>query len=298
MNRQVNKRKINKAQTSEPTLPVPRLPDEARGTTEAQPPSGHIVLASADSEGYRSLRRRPVSRAERFNLGRNLRHQVPRSAMGDWKAPPNRPDPVEQIRHSHEGRLDWLIPIRVGRMVASPYGFLRGTAVVMAEDVAHLPATGITPVIGGDAHLGNFGFYASPERRPGHRLKRLRRGASRRLGVGSAPLGGEHLGGRSRERVPARRSAADRWRPVLPPTARKYVSSPTSRCCRAPTSDSTSTECARRPPRRSLRGEIERAARRARSRTSDRALPRFTTERDGRRHIVDEPPLITRVLAD
>ena len=49
-------------------------------------------------------------------------------------------------------------------MVASPYGFLRGTAVVMAEDVAHLPATGITPVVCGDSHLGNFGFYASPER--------------------------------------------------------------------------------------------------------------------------------------
>ena len=48
-------------------------------------------------------------------------------------------------------------------MVSSPYGFLRGTAIVMAEDVAGLPATGITPVICGDAHLGNFGFYASPE---------------------------------------------------------------------------------------------------------------------------------------
>ena len=56
--------------------------------------------------------------------------------MGDWKAPAGRPDPVKQIMHSHEGRLDWLIPIRVGRMVASPYGFLRGTAVVMANDVA------------------------------------------------------------------------------------------------------------------------------------------------------------------
>ena len=65
---------------------------------------------------------------------------------------------------SHEGRLDWLIPIRVGRMTATPYGFLRGTAIVMAEDVARLPATGITPVICGDSHLGNFGFYASPER--------------------------------------------------------------------------------------------------------------------------------------
>ena len=65
---------------------------------------------------------------------------------------------------NHEGRVAELIPVRVGRMIASPYGFLRGTAVVMAEDVAHLPATGITPVVCGDSHLGNFGFYASPER--------------------------------------------------------------------------------------------------------------------------------------
>ena len=64
---------------------------------------------------------------------------------------------------SHEGRLDWLIPVRVARMVISPYGFLRGTAIVMADDVARLPATGINPVVCGDAHLGNFGFYASPE---------------------------------------------------------------------------------------------------------------------------------------
>ena len=113
----------------------------------ASPPStGHVVLATADSDCYRSLQRRPTSRPERFKLGRSLRQQVPRSSMGQWKAPAKRPDPVELIKQSHEGRLNWLIPIRVGRMVASPYGFLRGTAVVMAEDVARLPATGITPV--------------------------------------------------------------------------------------------------------------------------------------------------------
>ena len=65
---------------------------------------------------------------------------------------------------SHQGRADRLVPVRVGRMIASPYGFLRGTAVVMAEDVARLPSTGITSVVCGDSHLGNFGFYASPER--------------------------------------------------------------------------------------------------------------------------------------
>src|ERR1700754_3318265 len=126
--------------------------------------SGHTVLADADGTAYRSLRQRPVTRAERYALGKSLRKRVPRKSLADWAAPSDRPDPVALINFSHQGRVDRLIPIRVGRMVDSPYGFLRGTAVVMAEDVAHLPATGITPVVCGDSHFGNFGFYASPER--------------------------------------------------------------------------------------------------------------------------------------
>src|SRR6478736_6760497 len=124
----------------------------------------HTVLADADSTAYRSLRQRPVTRAERYALGKSLRKRVPRKSLADWSPPSNRPDPVELINLSHQGRVDRLIPIRVGRMVDSPYGFLRGTAVVMAEDVARLPSTGITPVVCGDSHFGNFGFYASPER--------------------------------------------------------------------------------------------------------------------------------------
>jgi len=96
-------------------------------------------------------------------MGREIRRRVPRSLLGDWSVPPGRTDPVQLIVESHRGRLDWLVPYRVGLMTARPYGFLRGTAIVMAEDVARLPSTGITPVICGDAHLGNFGFYASPE---------------------------------------------------------------------------------------------------------------------------------------
>jgi hypothetical protein len=119
---------------------------------------GHVVLPAVDGESYASLRRRPTPRAERYALGRALREQVPRSALGEWSSPVDRPDVVQQIMASHEGRVDWLIPVRVGRMAASPYGFLRGTATVMAEDFAQLPATGISPVICGDAHLGNFGF--------------------------------------------------------------------------------------------------------------------------------------------
>src|SRR5664279_2118332 len=126
--------------------------------------SGHVVVPSVDGASFASLRRRATPRAERYALGRRMRGQVPRSALGEWNPPDDRPDVVRQIMESHLGRVEWLIPVRVARMVASPYGFLRGTAVVMAEDLAHLPSTGIQPVICGDAHLGNFGFYASPER--------------------------------------------------------------------------------------------------------------------------------------
>ena len=130
---------------------------------------GHTVLASADSNVYTSVRKRPSSRAERYAIGRALRREVPRKSLGIWRPADDRPDPVDLINQSHEGRLDWLIPVRVARMISSPYGFLRGTAIVMAEDVAGLPATGINPVVCGDAHLGNFGFYASPEGELVHR---------------------------------------------------------------------------------------------------------------------------------
>ena len=263
---------MNKARTGEPAEPPAHSSADAEGVTSNPRPAGHIVLADADSDSYRSLRRRPMSRAERFELGRSLRERVHRSSLGDWKAPSNRPDPVEQIMHSHEGRLEWLIPIRVGRMVASPYGFLRGTAVVMAEDVAHLPATGITPVICGDAHLGNFGFYASPERdlvidlndfdeaHPGAWEWDLRRL------VASIWVAGRHTGA-TETQCHRRRS-----RRVSPPTGRKCASSPMSRCCRALISGSTSTGCTRQ--RRIARSEARSRARQSArgNRTSDRAV--------------------------
>jgi uncharacterized protein (DUF2252 family) len=262
--------------------------------TTTQSSTGHVILANADSDSYRSLRKRPMSRAERFKLGWSLRQQVPRSSMGDWKAPANRPDPVEQIKHSHEGRLDWLIPIRVGRMVASPYGFLRGTAVVMAEDVAHLPATGITPVICGDAHLGNFGFYASPERdlvldlndfdeaHPGAWEWDLRRL------VASIWVAGRHTGASEVQCHASVASCVAAYREEVRFLANEPLLSRSYERIDVDRLHEKATDTA-------LHGEIERAVKRARSRTSDRALPRFATERDGRRCIVDEPPLITRV---
>jgi Uncharacterized protein conserved in bacteria (DUF2252) len=113
---------------------------------------------------YASLCRRPVPRSEREALGKSLRGKVAVRSLGNWRPPAERRDVVSQLEDLHRGRLSHLVPIRVGRMAASPDGFLRGSAVIMAADLAVLPTTGIMPVICGDAHVGNFGCYASPER--------------------------------------------------------------------------------------------------------------------------------------
>lgn len=101
---------------------------------------------------------------ERAALGKSLRQQVPRSSHGDWTPAPDRPDPISLLQEQDKGRLQHLLPIKYGRMLASPFAFLRGSAVVMAADLAASPATGLPVVLCGDAHLANFGIFATPER--------------------------------------------------------------------------------------------------------------------------------------
>ena len=76
----------------------------------------------------------------------------------------DRPDPIDLMLAQEEGRLDWLLPVRHSRMAVSAFTFYRGTAVVMAADLARQPHSGVMVQLCGDAHLLNFGFYASPER--------------------------------------------------------------------------------------------------------------------------------------
>jgi uncharacterized protein (DUF2252 family) len=254
----------------------------------------HVILETADGLSYASLRRRPIPRADRFAIGRSLREKVPRSALGQWTPEPNRPDPVEQIVEAHTDRLKWLIPVRVGRMVSSPYAFLRGTAGIMAADFARLPVTGIRPVICGDAHLGNFGFYASPERdlvfdlndfdeaHPGSwewDMWRL---------VASVWVAGRQNSASESDCEAAVMSCVSAYRQQI----RKLSEEPLlERWYERLDVDRLSTTVSDE----ALRAEIERSARRARTRTSDRALPRFTERRNGERRIVEEPPLITRL---
>ena len=102
--------------------------------------------------------------ADRRQRGKTLRQTVGRAALGAWAAPADRRDPIGILECSNRGRLAKLIPIRYGRMLRSPFTFLRGSPALMAFDLADAPVTGIEVQACGDCHLSNFGLFASPER--------------------------------------------------------------------------------------------------------------------------------------
>jgi len=103
-------------------------------------------------------------RSERYEMGKQIRKKCPRSSHAKWKSPANRPDPVDLIVESNNGRIPKLIPLRHGRMGMSPFTFYRGAALNMASDLSGTPVTGMNVQACGDAHLCNFGGFATPER--------------------------------------------------------------------------------------------------------------------------------------
>ena len=104
-----------------------------------------------------------ISRDERIACGKSARTKVPRSSHAELRLS-NRRDPLKLLEEQAKTRLPKLLPIRYGRMARSPFGFVRGAAVVMTADLATTPTTGIRTQVCGDAHLTNFGLFATPER--------------------------------------------------------------------------------------------------------------------------------------
>ncbi len=102
--------------------------------------------------------------AERWAAGKALRTQTPRSSHADWQPAKDRADPVAQLQEQAQNRVPELVPIRYGRMLRSPFAFYRGAAAVMAADLAPTLVSGLRAQLCGDAHLSNFGGFASPER--------------------------------------------------------------------------------------------------------------------------------------
>ncbi|MEP9315495.1 DUF2252 domain-containing protein [Pseudomonas sp. LABIM340] len=104
------------------------------------------------------------SREELLDIGRRLRQKIPREAHGQWKAPGRGRDVIAILEKSNSDRLKELVPIRYGRMLRSPFTFLRGSAALMAHDLAGAPHIGVNVQACGDCHLLNFGLFATPER--------------------------------------------------------------------------------------------------------------------------------------
>jgi uncharacterized protein (DUF2252 family) len=102
---------------------------------------------------------------ERIARGKAARAEVPRSRHAEYDSPADRPDPIDLLEAQAKTRVPELVPIRYGRMLVSPFTFYRGAAKIMADDLARTPRSGLTVQCCGDAHLSNFGVFASPERR-------------------------------------------------------------------------------------------------------------------------------------
>lgn len=119
-----------------------------------------LLMAVSDIREDRNFH----SRKERLEAGKQLRSAVPHAAHAIWKPAPKYRDPVELLEQSNRHRHPELVPIRYGRMLRSPFTFLRGSAGLMARDLATLPGTGIRVQACGDCHLLNFGLFATPER--------------------------------------------------------------------------------------------------------------------------------------
>ena len=110
------------------------------------------------------LREDLPSPSEARAAGKALREKVPRESHAGWKPASNRTNPVRTVMASNQGRLPDLVPIRHARMLTSPFAFLRGSAAVMAGDLARTPVIGLHVQACGDCHLLNFGAFATPER--------------------------------------------------------------------------------------------------------------------------------------
>ena len=121
-------------------------PRRARDPHPVSPPDGH------------------TSRERRVRQGKAARAEVPRESHAEFAPGPHRPDPLALLQEQDRTRVPELLPIRYGRMAASAFAYFRGAALPMASDLAATPRSGLSVQACGDAHLANFGVFASPER--------------------------------------------------------------------------------------------------------------------------------------
>jgi uncharacterized protein (DUF2252 family) len=238
----------------------------------------------------RETGRNAPSIADRMAEGRAIRQNVPRSAHGAWTPPADRPNPLDLLTAQDEGRLQDLVPIRYGRMLASPFAFLRGSATVMARDLAGTPTSGLIVQACGDAHLSNFGVYGTPERSLVFDLNDFDETLPapwewdlKRL-VASLVVAARANGFRPGQCADAARAAARKYREQMSSYA--MMSYREIWYARITAEDIMANAPA------SIRQDLQRGARRATHHDHLQALAKMTTQVDGSIRIVDDAPLI------
>lgn len=238
--------------------------------------------------------KRNATRAAAYAEGRALREKVSRSSHALWHPKMRREDPMQTLLATSRNRLKHLLPLRYGRMSASPFTYMRGCAAMMAADLAAAPATGLRVQACGDCHLGNFGAFASPERRvlfdvidfdetlPApweFDLKRLAtsftlaarvqgydRGRAREVTLAMVRSYRDHMV------EYAEMAPLDIWYAII-----------------------DSEVLIRTAPNASTRRRRQEFERKARARTGDSLLGRLLARRDGRYRFLDQPPTIERL---
>jgi uncharacterized protein (DUF2252 family) len=113
---------------------------------------------------WQHLFKPPLSSKERIGLGQRMRDNCSRKTLGEWKPAADRPNPIDVLRAQDHSRLQNLLPLRYGRMMKSPFTFYRGSAAIMAADLGPTPHSDLYVQLCGDCHLSNFGVFATPER--------------------------------------------------------------------------------------------------------------------------------------
>ncbi len=235
-----------------------------------------------------------IPRSVQQDKGKALRKDIPRSSHGEWSPAADRPDPIQLLRAQDKGRLQRLLPIKYGRMVASPFAFLRGSAVVMAADLAQTPVTGMDVILCGDAHLSNFGVFASPERKlvfdindfdeayPGPwewDLKRL---------AASAVVAGRENGFSEKT---CRNIAGDVAR-VYATAVKRFAKMSTLDVWYYHVEAETVQAVFEKAASKAGEAHLDKILRKAQSKTQEQTLVKLTHMAEGRRRIVSDPPLL------
>jgi uncharacterized protein (DUF2252 family) len=227
-------------------------------------------------------------------LGAAARSAVPPAAHAGYCAPAERLDPIAILERQAVDRVPELVPIRHGRMLASPFAFFRGAAAVMAADLAGTPDSGLRVQLCGDAHLSNFGLFASPERRlvfdlndfdetfPGPwewDVKRL--AASLEIAARANGFGRKHRRGVQLGAVRAYQQAMN-----------EFAGMPELEVWYARADVDELKDTLKQQLKKARRKAADKTLAKARSRTSRRAMGKLTSLVDGRHRILADPPLV------